>query len=72
MRIEYDSERDLLYIYFVKPGKKVTKTKTIVPGVHADFDKEEKLIGIEILDASEFIDQKVEFDLPRIKSAAHG
>ena len=70
MKIEYDAERDLLYIYFQKTKKKVAKTKTVIPGVHADFDMEEKLLGLEIIDASEFIDEKIEFDLFQVERSA--
>lgn len=64
MRIEYDPARDLLYIYFADPSTKVAETMTITPGVHADFDRDKKLIGIEVLDASEIMDRKIEFELP--------
>lgn len=40
MKIEYDPERDLLYLYFAEPEKKAAKTVTIKPGVFADFDKD--------------------------------
>ena len=40
MKIEYDSVRDLLYIWFGTPGEKAARTETVVPGVHADFDKQ--------------------------------
>ena len=45
---------------------------TIAPGVFADFDKNEKLIGLEILEAKEFIDKKIEFDLSQMESVATG
>ena len=64
MRLEYDSGRDLLYIYFAEPEKKSAETVTIKPGVHADFDKDGRLIGIELLDASELMGKKIEFSLP--------
>ncbi|MGC8787743.1 MAG: DUF2283 domain-containing protein, partial [Anaerolineae bacterium] len=37
------------------PGEKASQTVTIVPGVHADFNSQGKLIGIEVLDASEVL-----------------
>lgn len=40
VRIEYDPERDLLYIYFASPGVKSAETVTVAPGVHADFGRE--------------------------------
>lgn len=65
MKIEYDPERDLLYIYFGEPEKKSAETVTIKPGVHADFDKDGKLIGIEVIDASELMGKKIAFTLPK-------
>ena len=70
MKIEYDPTRDLLYIYFSEPTAKAAKTITVVPGVHADFSAEGKLIGIEIIDASEMVGNKIEFALPEAPRAA--
>jgi len=64
MKIEFDPVRDLLYLYFDGPDAKVVETKSISPGVHADFDKGGRLIGIEIIDASEIMGKKIEFGLP--------
>lgn len=63
MKIEYDVVRDLLYIWFGVPGEKAARTETVVPGMHADFDREGRLIGIEILDASEVLREKVQFEV---------
>ena len=69
MKIEYDPERDLLYIYFTEPDKKSAETITIKPAVYADFDKEGKLIGIEVIDAKEIMGEKIEFKLPELSVA---
>ncbi len=66
MRIEYDPDRNLLYLYFADPQKKSAETVTVKSGVHADFDKDGKLIGI---DASEIMDRKIEFTFPKITAA---
>ena len=66
MKIEYDPVRDLLYVYFAKPTTKTAETVTIKPGVHADFDCGGKLIGIEVIDASEIIGKEIEFKLPEV------
>jgi len=66
MKIEYDPVRDLLYVYFADPSTRAAKTVTITPGVHADFDRDEKLIGIEVIDASDVIGGKIEFKLPEV------
>ncbi len=63
MKIEYDSTRDLLYIWFGLPGQKAAKTETVTPGVHADFDRQGRLIGLEVLDASEVLQHKVQFEV---------
>ena len=63
MKIEYDSVRDLIYIWLGIPGERAAKTETVVPGVHADFNKQGRLIGIEILDASEVLHEKVQFEV---------
>jgi uncharacterized protein YuzE len=68
MKIEYDTIRDLVYIWLGTPGEKAAKTETIVPGVHADFNRQGRLIGIEILDASEVLQQKVQFEVSLIPS----
>ncbi len=74
MKIEYDPVRDLLYIYFDAPGKKVAETVTIAPGVHVDFSAEKKLVGIEVIDASEVLGKKLEFgmELLPLQSTALG
>jgi uncharacterized protein YuzE len=66
MKLEYDPARDLLYIYFAEPSVKAAQTITVVSGVHADFSAGGKLIGIEIIDASEVMGKKIEFTLPEI------
>ena len=63
MKIEYDSVRDLLYIWFAAPGEKASKTETVTPGVHADFDRQGRLVGIEVLDASEILQQRIQFEV---------
>ena len=69
MKIEYDPERDLLYLYFADPEKKAAETVTIKPGVFADFDSDGKLVGIEVLDAKELMGKKIEIDLPELSAA---
>lgn len=69
MRLEYDAIRDLLYIAFAGQDVKAAQTVTVVPGVHADFDAAGKLIGIEVLDASEVVGRQVEVPLPAVQSS---
>ena len=51
MRIEYDREVDALYIRLQE--KYVTRTVEIEEGLNLDLDENGKLIGLEVLDATE-------------------
>ena len=61
MKIEYDQEVDALYIRVQE--RYVAKTQEISEGVNLDFDEEGKLIGLEILDATERYPRKDIFNL---------
>lgn len=50
MKIEYDKEVDALYIRIQE--KDVARTQEVSDGVNLDFDGENRLIGLEVLDAS--------------------
>ena len=59
------------------PGTTAATTETVSPGVHADVDREDTLIGLEILDASDVLQGNVQFevelDVPtRSASASRG
>ena len=62
MKITFDKSRDLLYIWMGEK-QKAAKTETVSPGVHADFSSDGTLIGIEVIDAHELLDEKIELDL---------
>lgn len=51
MKIEYDKEVDALYIRIKE--KKVTHTKEIEEGINLDIDEDGKVIGLEIIGATE-------------------
>jgi uncharacterized protein YuzE len=51
MKIEYDREVDALYIRLQE--KYVTRTVEIEEGLNLDLDEKGKLIGLEVLDATE-------------------
>jgi len=56
MRIEFDKEADAAYIYFKEIGNgEVAETITLNDSVNVDLDKNGKVLGIEILDASEHL-----------------
>jgi len=61
MKIEYDQEVDALYVRV--QGKYVSRTQEVSEGVYIDFDDEGKLIGLEILDATERYSQSDIFNL---------
>ncbi len=50
MRITYDGEADALYIAF---GEGPATVQEVAEGIALDWDSEGRLLGIEILDASE-------------------
>ncbi len=51
MRIEYDREVDALYVRLQE--KYVDRTLEIEEGLNIDLDENGKLIGLEVLDATE-------------------
>ena len=68
MKVGYDPVRDLFYLWFGVPGEKAARTETVVPGVHADFNAQGRLIGIEVLDASDVLRHKVQFEVELMPS----
>lgn len=71
MKVEYDPVRDLLYLAF-EPGAKAAKTVTVIPGLHADFDVKGRLIGLEVIDASEVLGGKMQFEVELATQALKG
>jgi len=69
MKIEYDTKRDLLYLWFGVVGTKSARTETVTPGVHVDFGADGKLIGLEVLDATEVLDKRVQFEVDLVASS---
>ena len=63
MKVEFDPVRDVLYVWLGAPGTKAARTEIVSAGVHADFDRQGRLIGIEVLDASEVLQNKVQFEV---------
>ena len=50
MKISYDEDVDALYIYLIE-GDHEVRTVRLNEDVALDFDEQERLVGIEILDA---------------------
>lgn len=61
MRITYSKKADALYFY-LKEGAEVETTEEEEDGVILDYDKDRRLLGIEILDASKRITPLVSAD----------
>ena len=57
MRITYDSEVDAAYIYLTDKLEEA-KTRQVDEDINLDFNVSNRLIGIEVLDASERLDLK--------------
>ncbi len=53
MKITYDHEVDALYIRFKET---TVTTKHVAEGIAADYDEDGRLVGIEILDAMQRLD----------------
>ena len=51
-RYNYDKKSDSLYIY-LKEGEE-DSFEEIVPGINIEFDKNNDIVGIEVLKASRF------------------
>ena len=56
MIFEYHPDSDMLYIQLADGPS--TESEEIAPGVVLDFDAQERVVGVEIEDASKFIDLK--------------
>ena len=54
MVFEYYPESDMLYIKLTEGTS--TESEEIAPGVVLDFDESNRVLGVEIEDASKFID----------------
>lgn len=54
MVFEYHSDSDMLYIKLAEGTS--NESEEISPGVVLDFDERNRVIGVEIEDASKFID----------------
>jgi len=61
MKLEYDKEVDAGYIYLVDEVKDGEAVKTIEldPNIILDFNKDGKLLGIEVLNASKVLKKEI-------------
>jgi len=54
MVFEYFSDSDMLYIKLAEGIS--TESEEVAPGVVLDFDEDNRIIGLEVEDASKFVD----------------
>ena len=61
MKFEYDKDIDAAYVYLEYPIKdgEVKKTIELNENIILDFDKKDKLLGMEILNASKVMNKNV-------------
>lgn len=60
MKLHYDKTADAAYIYFEYPltDGAVDETIEVSENVYFDYDKQKKLLGVEILNASKILGKK--------------
>jgi len=54
MVFEYFSDTDMLYIKLAEGVS--TESEEVAPGVVLDFDEDNRILGVEVEDASKFVD----------------
>jgi len=54
MTFDYDPESDMLYIQLIEGAS--TESEEVAPGIVLDFDRDNRVIGVEIEDASKCAD----------------
>ena len=55
MKITYDSKYDVLYLKFSERADQVT-TERVNDDVAVDFDDRGRIVGLEVLSASKYVD----------------
>jgi uncharacterized protein YuzE len=60
MKVKYDKEIDVLYIY-LSDGK-IVESDEDKPGIILDYDEIGNIVGIEMLNASKRIPQPMKFE----------
>ena len=68
MIIHYDSKVDLLYLRLIPEKQQVTNIQ-VTDDIILDLGKDDKIVGIEILDASKHIDLEKLFPIEYSKLA---
>jgi len=58
IRTSYDPDTDAIFVWFGPEGVKSAGTKEVSPDIMLRFDREGRVIGIEVLDVRERIQSK--------------
>ena len=63
MKVKYDKENDILYIKL--SNNPVIESDSEKPGIILDYDGEQNIVGIEVLNASKKMERpmKVEYEI---------
>ncbi len=63
MKVKYDKENDVLYISL--SNKPVIESDSEKPGIILDYDIDQNIVGIEVLNASKKMERpmKVEYEI---------
>lgn len=63
MKVKYDKENDVLYIRL--NNNAVAESDSEKPGIILDYDNDENIVGIEVLNASKKMERplKVEYEV---------
>lgn len=63
MKVKYDKENDVIYISL--SNKPVAESDIEKPGIILDYDSDENIVGIEVLNASKKMERpmKVEYEV---------
>ena len=67
-KVNYDSRKDILWIY--RQGRPIVNTKEVYPGANLEYDPKGKIIGVEVIGASEkwkIIKSNITRRIPTIK-----
>ncbi|MCW3109827.1 MAG: hypothetical protein JWQ09_4333 [Segetibacter sp.] len=63
MKVKYDKENDILYIRL--SNNPIIESDSEKPGIVLDYDSEQNVVGIEVLNASKKMERpmKVEYEI---------
>ena len=63
MKVKYDKENDVLYIKL--SNNPIIESDSEKPGIVLDYDNEQNIVGIEVLNASKKMERpmKVEYEI---------